>query len=175
MNAQETPKIFVLCLRSYNNGFYHGEWINANADADDIFEDIESMLKRSPSINAGDWLIAEYKGFYGVHINEHENLETVSELAQAIAQHGEDGEAVALYFSRNQTIANYEESYVGKYDSESEYVYELLEDNGAIAACKSAGIDSYYINFESIAEDWEINGDFYSIKSRQEQKVYIFR
>lgn len=31
-----TPRIYVACLASYNNGVLHGRWIDANQSADDL-------------------------------------------------------------------------------------------------------------------------------------------
>jgi len=37
--ATDTPRVYVACLASYNNGILHGEWIDAT-DADEIREEI---------------------------------------------------------------------------------------------------------------------------------------
>lgn len=46
-----TPRIYVACLASYNNGVLHGAWIDATQDAEAIEEDIAAMLRASPYPN----------------------------------------------------------------------------------------------------------------------------
>lgn len=46
----ETPRIYVACLASYNNGVLHGEWIDAT-DADDMAAAVADMLRESPYPN----------------------------------------------------------------------------------------------------------------------------
>lgn len=44
-------RIYVACLASYNNGVLHGEWIDAEQDADGIWSDVNEMLRKSPYPN----------------------------------------------------------------------------------------------------------------------------
>lgn len=44
-------KIYVACLASYNNGRLHGEWIDADSDADVMREEIARILRESPFPN----------------------------------------------------------------------------------------------------------------------------
>lgn len=44
-------RIYVACLAAYNNGFLHGRWIDATADADEMQEEISAMLRASPCPN----------------------------------------------------------------------------------------------------------------------------
>ena len=42
-----TNQIYVSCLASYNNGVLHGEWIDASADADAMWEGVRRVLRTS--------------------------------------------------------------------------------------------------------------------------------
>jgi antirestriction protein len=42
-----TPRIYVACLASYNNGVLHGVWIDANQDVDSVRDEIAVMLRAS--------------------------------------------------------------------------------------------------------------------------------
>lgn len=44
-------RIYVACLASYNSGILHGRWIEATADADEMQEEISTMLRASPCPN----------------------------------------------------------------------------------------------------------------------------
>lgn len=46
------PKIYVACLSAYNDGRLHGKWIELEGlDADDIYKEINAILKTSPCPN----------------------------------------------------------------------------------------------------------------------------
>ena len=46
-----TPKIYVACLASYNNGRLYGRWIDASTDVSEMAEQINEMLAGSPYPN----------------------------------------------------------------------------------------------------------------------------
>jgi len=37
MSTNLTPQIYVACLASYNNGFLHGQWIDATQSEEEIY------------------------------------------------------------------------------------------------------------------------------------------
>ncbi|GAA6614928.1 antirestriction protein ArdA [Scytonema sp. NUACC26] len=41
------PQIYIACLASYNAGYLHGEWVDANQDVDAIREEISKILATS--------------------------------------------------------------------------------------------------------------------------------
>src|ERR1700744_4484157 len=90
----DTPKIYVACLASYNNGILHGKWVEAAQDVNDIFDEIQEILAKSPIENAEEFAIHDYDGFDNVSLSEHESIETVVELAFFITEHGELGSAL---------------------------------------------------------------------------------
>ena len=46
-----TPRFYVACLASYNNGILHGAWIEASTDVEEMQSEIASMLRQSPCPN----------------------------------------------------------------------------------------------------------------------------
>lgn len=40
-------RVYVACLASYNNGVLHGAWIDAEQPAEDIHQEVDSMLRAS--------------------------------------------------------------------------------------------------------------------------------
>ncbi len=180
LTLTDTPRIYVACLAAYNNGFLHGAWIDADQDAEDIRKEVREMLKTSPAWKIGDiceeWAIHDYEGFEGIRLSEWESFETVSALAQAIAEHGE---AFAAYYSTvtygdsvADTVARFEEDYRGTYDSEKDFVMECLDERETLDAWEAAGMNLGYIDFEAIARDWFIN-DYFSVKAPNHQ-IYVF-
>ena len=42
------PKIYIADLAAYNNGYLHGEWVDATLEVEEIEEKIEEILANSP-------------------------------------------------------------------------------------------------------------------------------
>ena len=79
------PRIYVACLAAYNNGKLHGEWIDADMDADMIEDAVQEMLAKSPIPTAEEWAIHDHDGFGGIKIGEYESFERVAKLADFFA------------------------------------------------------------------------------------------
>ena len=82
-------KIYVACLASYNNAILHGCWIDATQDMDDIWDDVNQMLKDSPEENAEEYAIHDYEGFGSYQVSEYEGLESANQAALFIEEHGD--------------------------------------------------------------------------------------
>jgi antirestriction protein len=57
-------------------------------------------------------------------------------------------------------------------ESEEDFVYDQLEEQGLIKKLEEMGVPSSYINWEAIARDWFIDS-YYSVEEGY-KKVYIF-
>ena len=163
-----SPRIYVACLAAYNNGRLHGDWIDADQDAEDIQAEIQAMLKASPEPDAEEWAIHDYEDFCGLSLGESESIERVAELAQLIAEHGA---AYALYAEHKgidcATAEEFLDDYCGEYESEKDYAQEHFSDANEIPAYLEM-----YIDWESVASDLFIS-DFFSAKYNS--TLYIFR
>lgn len=62
----DTPKIYVACLAAYNNGFLHGRWVSLELSLDEIYQEINDMLKESPIDDAEEYEIHDIDDVYGV-------------------------------------------------------------------------------------------------------------
>jgi antirestriction protein len=171
----EVCRIYAACLSAYNNGRLHGEWIDCDQDSDEIMTEIKAMLSRSPMNEEGEeceeWAIHSYEGFLGVEISEHEGIDQVVEIAQALAEHGE---AVAAYLDNYsfEDIGEFEDRYQGCYKNKQDFAEEQYEQNGIIQQIEAAGLKSCYIDFEMIARDMFIDG--YTGIDRGYEAFYVF-
>ena len=166
---QTTPKIYVACLAAYNNGFLHGQWIEANQDAEDIHAEIQNMLGTSPVLGAEEWAIHDYEGFEGLHLSEYEDIEKVAEIAGFIEEYGE---AWALYAEHvgleYATKESFEDANQGEWDSEEDFAEDLAAETMEIPDHLR-----FYIDYEKFARDLFIN-DYFSADGAN-CKVYVFR
>ncbi|HWZ23392.1 MAG TPA: antirestriction protein ArdA [Cytophagaceae bacterium] len=168
-NTQTTPKIYVACLAAYNNGHLHGEWIEANQDAEAISDQIKEMLAKSPIAGAEEWAIHDYEGFCGLRLSEYESIENVAEMAAMIKEHGEAWAKFAEYEGiEYATVERFEEAYAGEWVSEEDFAESLAEETMEIPQHLA-----FYIDYEKLARDLFIN-DYFSADS-ENCKVYVFR
>tara|TARA_R110002110_G_scaffold367848_1_gene577620 strand:- start:2111 stop:2632 length:522 start_codon:yes stop_codon:yes gene_type:complete len=162
-------RIYVACLASYNNGILHGCWIDAEQGVDAIYTEIREMLKASPVPGAEEYAIHDYEGFEGVSISEYQGIESVVEIAEFIADHGELGGKLLEYLGGDidETRSMMDERYSGCYSSVADYAEELTEETTTIPDHLR-----YYIDYEKMARDMEIN-DILAIETGLEE-VHVF-
>ena len=172
INETETPRIYVACLSSYNNGRLYGKWIDATQDPDDIAEEIKEMLAASPTPGAEEYAIHDSEGFNGM-LDEYDDLYMVSGLAQLIETHGADlvsGVRDHVGTSKLQwTIDAFEDNYLGSADTLADYVYEEAKDSGMLDRIP----DEYqrYIDWEAVAHDRELD-DLFTVEA--DGKTHVF-
>jgi antirestriction protein len=172
INGIETPRIYVRCLSSYNNGPLHGAWIDCDQDSDEIMKEIKAMLSRSPMneiAECEEWAIHDYEGFKGLTISEHEGIDRVVELAAAIEEHGEAFAAYVECFGDTE-IDKFEERYRGSYENKQAFTEEHYSE--LIDKVEQAGLQSIYIDFEILTRDLFIS-EFAGIHEGYEN-LYVF-
>lgn len=135
LDSDTQPRIYVASLSDYNAGRLHGTWINANQPSEDLAQAVADMLADSPEPIAEEWAIHDYEGFGQVRLSEYESLEDISRLAQGMAEHGR---AFAAWASTRdglgeESLAGYEDSYLGSWDSVEQYAESFLDEIGAPA------------------------------------------
>lgn len=161
-------KIYVADLAAYSNGKLHGVWIDAMAD--DIQEQINDMLKLSPERFAEEWAIHDYDGFGDVALSEFQCIDSVRDIACFLYEYDEFGAALLNYWTNNIAEAKKaaEDAYNGFYDSLADYAQAITEGTTEIPTHLS-----YYIDYERLARDMEMNGDVYTLEMGY-QKVHVF-
>lgn len=156
------PRIYVACLAAYNNGILHGAWIDAAQEAWSIWDEVRDMLLASPIADAEEWAIHDFENFGGVRIEEYTSFETVAELAQFLTEHGELGAALLDHHNGDLEEAReaLEDRHLGTYASLADYMQEVMEEASAIPH----GL-RYYIDWQAMARDAELNGDLFTLKT----------
>ena len=149
MNA--TPRIYAACLASYNNGILHGAWIDADQDSEDILQNIAEMLERSPITGAEEWAVHDYEGL-PTSLGEYPDLDLVAEVAQGIEEHGDAFRAyVELVGAEFATVEDFQDNYIGEYQSQAELAENLLTDSGEFAQVPERL--QWFIDFDAYGRD----------------------
>jgi len=164
-------RIYVADLAAYNNGYLHGVWIDATQEIDDIWEQINKMLKASPIDEvAEEFAIHDYEGFGSYRLGEYEGIETAHKIACFIEEHEEIGGELLNNFNGDIEDATkaIEDNYCGCHKSVADYAQELTEETSEIPKHLE-----FYIDYEKMGRDMELNGDIYTIETGFEE-VHIF-
>ena len=173
-----SAKIYAACLASYNAGILHGAWINASDDVEDMQEGITAMLKASPEEGAEEWAIHDHEGLG--EISEYVSMKEVADRMKLISAAEEMGipADVAVEFA-NDTDAGQEveeviltmmDQFAGVGDTWQEFVETMFEETHDMEAIPEAV--RYYIDFEAMARDWRLNGEFNLYEANH--RTYVF-
>ncbi|KTD56766.1 antirestriction protein [Legionella santicrucis] len=165
----DTPQIYVACLASYNNGVLHGKWIEANQDADSIYNEVYEMLHDSPTENAEEFAIHDFEGFGSAQLGEYDSIDDVAELAAFIAKHGELGAELVGYSSIEDAEKLLAENYHGAYDSEVDFAHAIFDDCYSNAAIPENLM--FYFDYDAFARDLFIS-DYFSVEVDGQTHVF---
>ena len=155
----ERPRIYVACLAAYNGGRLHGRWIAAT-EPDEVRAEVRAMLAASPEPDADEHAIHDYEGFEGCTISEWASFDTVCELADFIEQHGRLGARLYGHFGNSLDEARAAfDNHAGEYRSLADFAEEITRENGP----EIPDALQYYIDWEAMGRDLELNGDVFTI------------
>ena len=181
------PRIYVASLSDYNAGILHGRWIAAGDHADEVWAGVNQMLADSPTAKrwgepAEEWAIHDFEGFGPVRLGESEYLEHVVALAEGIAVHGEAFASFAAMVGSidPEQLGEFEERYLGEYESLEAYGENLLEDMGIDLDRILAGTDGLlgpirnyiHLDIPGWVRDMELSGEISTTPSPS--GVYVF-
>jgi antirestriction protein len=176
------PRIWVASLSDYNNGNLYGVWLDATLEPDELGNAIAFMLRNSPSRNAEEYAIFDHDDFGGFQVSEYANLNTVSRIAQGVAEHGpafaEWVELVGEQSDELLTDEAFHDHYEGEWDSLEDYVEYMLDETGFSAEVERAlaglpeDLRRYIkVDLEGIAEEWEQG---LHVMERGDGRVWVF-
>jgi antirestriction protein len=166
------PRIWVTSELDAANGITHGQWIDAAQPAEQLRSDIDGLLSTSPyqavtRKPATAWTIADARDFGDCPIGKHEDLNWVSGVAQGISEHGLAFAAWANVVEEEEHLADFDQSYLGHYDSLHAYIEQLINDlgyNELIKRTAPPSVRPYVkIDITATANDMLLGGDLYAL------------
>jgi antirestriction protein len=169
-------RMHIVSRSDCNTGGFVGRWIDANQSAEEISAEIQEMLAESMYPFAKHWAIHDYEGFCGVHLNRHECLSDVADLAQGIEEYGSVFAQLTIRFGGMSGLGKAREfmgfPYRGQYEHIADYVRELLEECFDSVLRSLPDVIRCHIDLAGIAENMEKGGDLFSIEV--DGKVHVF-
>jgi len=163
-NEVDALKIWVGSLSDYNAGYLHGEWLDATVGSDELEDAIQFLLYNSHEPDAEEYAVMDYDGFgHGLTtlLGEYPNLQTISRLAEGIAQHGEAFAVWAAYVGpeQHEQLDQFEDHYLGEWESMRSYAEHLLDEMEAFRFLDDAPewLQPYIeLDIDSYARDLEM-------------------
>ena len=166
IDKTDTPRIYIASLSDYNAGILHGAWIDA-LDEDDMAEQVQAILATSPTaksegLPAEEWAIHDFEGFGPIRVSEWESLEQIARLANMLEWHGT---AFGIWYENDSYTADedlaaqFDDQYLGCYDSPEDWAYYWWKDTGLLAEVPKDLQD--YIDFKAYARDCQMGGDIW--------------
>ena len=156
--------ICVQCLAAYNNGIHHFQWIDLEhiEKEGDVMEAIQWMLASSPVDGAEEYMVSDTVGLPSFLSNcqwpDIKQIEAYGLNFQDLwLKHENAYKALCGYLGEVVEVDRFEEMYLGD-QSPEEYVQDLVEQTERIPDSLA-----YYIDWESMAKDWQLNGDIIEV------------
>ena len=153
----DTPRIYVACLASYNNGCLFGRWIEVQEDEAALRSEVCAMLHASPEPAAEEWAIHDFDGFHGIEVREYDSFSHVVKLAGFAEEHGKLGAEVLSYYGGDLEDARtaLEDRYAGAFESLTDFAEEVASEHFAYVHDSMKN----YIDYEAIGRDMALSGD----------------
>jgi len=172
-----SPKVWIASLSDYNAGHLHGAWVEADQEPDGIWEGVNEVLRTSKVPGAEEWAVFDHEGFGPLSLPEYETVERISRLGRGIGQHGEAFAAYANFLgSDDELLGQFEDCFIGQWESAAAYVEEFLEDTGIERMLDEAVPESLRdyvrVDTEAVARDMELEGSLLAVEA--EGGVFLF-
>lgn len=172
------PRIYVASLADYNEGRLHGTWIDAAQSEEELGAAAQEMLASSPAPGAEEWAIHDYEGFGPLHLDEFESLEAVAKVAAGIVERGPAFAAwAALVGADSERLGEFDDSYMGEYESGKAFAEEMLDDMGVLEPLMSQlpeHLEGYVkIDHESYFNDL-VSGGTITTMEKPDGAIYVF-
>jgi len=163
---EDTPKIYVADLKSYNEGKLIGEWVDLTDynSGEEVQDKIDSLMKEysekyhdgeetEPSIhdyeNFDSSLYSEYMGKddYDIIIDTRKISEEKGIPAEVL-------QSISNDFSPDNLEEFVDDRYIGEYDGDYELGENYVDNVGGIEGVKNS---EFYFDYEALGRDLSIN------------------
>ena len=168
-------EIYLTDLQAYNEGHLVGKWVELPLTPFELSQAISEVLTEGEIYSGSDgheeYFITDYSWqdieFFST-IDEYENLYELNKSLQAIEE-VEESKHKAIAFLLAEGLATSVEDAIGKaedvriYENQTmgDVAYELMQDCYSADALPS--IISNHIDYEGIARDLEIDGNYFEV------------
>jgi hypothetical protein len=175
------PRVWIGTKKAYEEGYLHGNWMEADTSPLDFDIEVNSLINTSPVENDNEYVIGATDGLYDIHVPTDTGLETVRRLTHAIRQHGEP---LVVWVKRGGDIAtaleSFDGSFLGVFDDPFTISRHILREMGVIDSINDAMErhpeqlrDYIYIDYKQLIEDLMESGRLIVYKSKHGLYAYL--
>lgn len=159
---EDNPAVYVGSYRKYNEGSLFGAYLSITKFENyDEFINVCKFLHRDE--NDVELMFQDFMGFPSCWYSEScMDEETFNKIKEYGELDDDKKEAYMIYLDGGlgkEDIASFEDAYMGKYDSEEDYAYELINECYDIE--KMMGSLSSYMDYAAVARDLFISDYYY--------------
>jgi antirestriction protein len=175
----ELRELYIQCLRAYNQGIIHGDWIDLHEceDLEHLYKKCQEIIFSSPAQGAEEYAIFDDQGFYRLLHYPYPDIA----IAWCIHEHFLDAEKENIdlhlfakwleiekngYYCEDFHVSDFQASYRGEYHSIEDYAEEC-SDLG-----KEKSMILEYFDYKRYGHDMELEGSIWTIDHNC--KVHIF-
>jgi hypothetical protein len=166
-------KVFITDLEAYNNGHLVGNWYTLPMNEDLLAESIKDVLRAGRQACEHEHFheeifITDYECEY-MSIGEYDNITKLNETAEAMQDIDEDGIKAINFLMKNNFVKDIYEAIESYEDSVRIHENCSMKDiaENYIEECYNLDdipdIISRNIDYDSIAYDMEIEGNYYIV------------
>jgi hypothetical protein len=128
---------YFACLASYNNGRLHGVWVDLAQPVDDVWTEINTMLKQSREPGAEEWAMHDHERIPASLYSEHPDLDKLTAYAQFVDDLDDDDlrrDAVRAWIdddpSRVDSLDRFDDAYRGHWESSRAFAEDWVNEVG---------------------------------------------
>ena len=159
--SKTTPRIYVANLAAYNAGRLKGAFIEPSTDIDELAAQVAEAI--GGNVDRDEWAFHDYDGF--PDMGEHPSLEDVAAMAELLEEHPYGIVKAAMGFVGDDDIDALKEwldEGYGVYESQRDYVEQMVDDMGGPSALSKQTINSYF--------DYEAFGHTVAMEAEEEER-----
>ena len=159
--------IYIADLAAYNAGVLRGAWLDVDGfDKDDLNASIHDLMSKW---GCEEWAAHDYDGFPH-QFGEYPSLDSLASYIQAVDQFGKVPINAYLHLFDLSDLDQFEDRFLGDYESDSDFVWEYLESSGILASMPETL--HRYFDAEAFLRDEVLSGAVRYI--RYESRTYVF-
>ena len=148
----ENPSVYVGTYAKYNEGSLRGLWIDLSS-----FDDYDEFINFCKAIHADEYdpelMAQDYEGFprcwYHEGFMSRDDFDSILEYSEMCKKHSQ--EAVDDYMEFHDSLDNFDEAYMGEWDSEEDFARHIVDECYDLE--KTMGNLSNYFDYERFARE----------------------
>ena len=173
----KTPLVLVSCVAAEKEGIDHSTWIEVRTNTQEMRQNIEYILSKSPVANAKQFKFRMSDNFEGLKINPNSSVEQVALLGKSVWTWKKAFVVFTEFYgnSEDEDVAkDFKRTYLGSYTKTEDFIQHKLALEGFELQLKKNHLTWEHFNFEKIVLDWFYASNAPYVRMLSD-KVYVFK